>query len=254
MFGGPDFIIPGVGRCGTTFMFRSALLQPEVVRCTKDKKEIRFFSEHYAAGLEWYRSFFPSKRGISGEATPSYLFHPEAALRIKKDFPKVRIACVFREPVARLWSHWRHLRYPGAYHKPFTDEPFETVVLRDYAKIQHDGLPDYLHTSDQYLGWGCYAHYLRKWIQVFPEEQIRFYFSEDLYTNPKKVLEDFFRFIGCTQLVLTDDVVNSNHHESRFQAEDMSPEFRKRMQDFYRPYNDQFRELLHIQLPKAWQY
>ena len=110
MKGGPDFIIPGVGRSGTTFMFRSAMKQPEVVRCRNNKKEIRFFNEHYKAGIDWYRNFFPHDHGISGDATPSYLFRPEAPGWIKKHYPNVKIAIVFREPVSRLWSHWRHLR------------------------------------------------------------------------------------------------------------------------------------------------
>jgi len=255
MKGGPDFLILGVGRCGTSFLFRSATKQPEVVRCQNNKKEIRFFHEHYDAGIAWYRKFFPHAAGISGEATPSYLFHPDAPNRIKTHFPKVRMAVLFREPVARLWSHWRHLRYPGEYHAPFTEEWFETVVQRDYEKIQKEGLPDYLNKSHQYIGWGCYSHYLPRWFKVFPREQIRCYFSEDLYGKSREILADFFSFIGCTKTEITDELLKSSHHKSKFKPErSMSKEFKQKMQDFYRPYNEQFVKLLGVQLPKAWQY
>ena len=259
MFGGPDFIILGVGRSGTSFMFRSACKQEEVVRCRGNKKEIRFFNQHYSQGIGWYRKFFPHKKGISGEATPSYLFHPQAPKLIKKHFPYVKLAVVFREPVSRLWSHWRHLRKPGGGTKPFTNEWFEDVVQRDYDRIvQPDGshdLPDHLHKPDQYLGWGCYPVYLMPWLHEFPQSRMKFFLSDHLYGKPQETLTEFFRFIGCTKINVSEALTERAHHKSKFKPKrQMSPEFKKKLQDFYRPYNQHFANMLGIKLPPAWDY
>src|SRR5579884_3335213 len=84
----PDFLIIGTQRGGTTSLFHyleeHPCIQPAV------NKDLHFFDRKYNKGLAWYRGHFPTRieqyyaqrmRGrafLTGEASPSYLFHPYA--------------------------------------------------------------------------------------------------------------------------------------------------------------------------------
>lgn len=81
----PDFMIIGAQKAGTTSLFRYLIQHPQIV-CPL-WKEIHYFDVRFHRPVEWYRAFFPvlaadvepanlDKRAITGEATPSYRYHP----------------------------------------------------------------------------------------------------------------------------------------------------------------------------------
>ncbi len=102
----PDFVIVGAMRCGTTTLCRQ-LEGTGAVGITRPK-ELHYFDRRYDRGPAWYGAQFPVRSGPVGEATPNYLYHPEALARLAADVPGVKIVVVRRDPAARAWSHYWH--------------------------------------------------------------------------------------------------------------------------------------------------
>src|SRR5689334_21059537 len=99
----PDFIIIGTQKGGTTYLYDELMKQPGFTAART--KEIHFFDSYYHRGSEWYRAFFPHKewdgsptRVITGEASPSYLYHPHAAKRACAVTPGVKLIVLLRNP------------------------------------------------------------------------------------------------------------------------------------------------------------
>lgn len=109
---GPDLLIVGAQKAGTTALFNYLDARPGFVGA--QRKELRFFNrdERYARGVEWYEQFFDARRpGVKFEATPEYLYHPAVPERIHAHYPDVRIVMLLREPVARAYSAWNMYRH-----------------------------------------------------------------------------------------------------------------------------------------------
>ena len=84
----PTFLIVGAQKAGTTSLHAYLARHPDVLSATR--KEVEYFSRHYANGEAWYLAHFPlSARALVrrlsrrttpavGEASATYLFHPLA--------------------------------------------------------------------------------------------------------------------------------------------------------------------------------
>ena len=92
---GPDFVIIGAKRGGTTSLYNYLLEHPSIQPLFPGRQHIKgvhYYDSNYARGLRWYRSHFPLEAGgrqlvrpglrpaIAGEASPYYFFHPLAAV------------------------------------------------------------------------------------------------------------------------------------------------------------------------------
>src|SRR5438552_2997608 len=113
---GPDFLIVGAQKCGTTSLYNYLLRHPSVVPALK--RSVKFFDHgpHWAKGVWWYRAHFPFTAGraadrgrpLTGECTPSYLIHPLGAQRVKEAAPDARLIVLLRNPVDRAYSAYHH--------------------------------------------------------------------------------------------------------------------------------------------------
>ena len=103
---GPDFIIAGASKSGTSSIYYYLGRHPQVL--LSHKKEIDFYWKNYKRGIDWYLAHFPSitdRSGfLTGEATPNYLRFPHVARRIKDTFPKTKIIILLRNPADRAIS------------------------------------------------------------------------------------------------------------------------------------------------------
>src|ERR1700741_3799202 len=86
----PAFLIVGGKRCGSTSLYEYVIRHPEV-EPSRAKKGTHYFDVNFVRGLGWYRSKSPTQprfrrdrgeRRITGEASPYYMFHPQAPARI----------------------------------------------------------------------------------------------------------------------------------------------------------------------------
>lgn len=200
-----NFLIAGVQKGGTTALASFLAQHPEV--CLAPKKEVHFFdSEKYLerAGrgeLEAsYRRAFPNYTGqpVVGEATPIYLFQPELLERVREYNPGIKLICLLRDPVARAVSHYRMERGRGEETLPF---PL-ALLLEPWRLRKSSALPfpDLALRRFSYFGRGCYSRQIQSARRLFPEDQLLFLRTDDLWEKHGETLRTVYRFLGIGNL------------------------------------------------------
>ena len=117
----PQFLIIGVQKAGTTTLFDMLSQIPGF--CGSSDKETGFFIKDvfYKQGNEWYLKQFEQcgLDSIKFEATPAYIYHPDALKRIYQFNSDMKFIVVLREPVARCYSAWNMFR---RFHEGMADQ------------------------------------------------------------------------------------------------------------------------------------
>lgn len=131
---GPDFIVIGAMKCGTSTLAAQLGAQPGLFMTTP--KEPNFFSDDavFARGPDWYASLFASARpgDILGEASTHYTKRPDlpqTLARMQDMLGEVRLVYMIRDPMVRLVSHYIH-----AWSEGWVSAPLE-AVLDSYAPL-----------------------------------------------------------------------------------------------------------------------
>ena len=108
----PHVVVIGAQRSGTTSLYELLAGHPQMRPPVR--KEIQFLSIRWDRGLPWYRRHFPVLSDASlrtCEASPYYLFHPDAPVRAAAALPDTKFIALLREPSIRAISH--DVRQPG---------------------------------------------------------------------------------------------------------------------------------------------
>jgi hypothetical protein len=200
----PHFLVIGAQKCGTTSLFNYLSSHPQIARPIK--KEIHFFDagnceedDVYVSGGEaWYRTHFPRScrlhERLTFEASPSYLYVPIAAQRIREALPDVKLIALLRDPVERAISHYRHNRGKGR-------EPlgFLEAILQETGRLEGSGLRSRRMYS--YRDRGLYAEQLRRFQAYRHAGRLLVVNSQDLFQRPLEVFQRVCRFLeiepGC---------------------------------------------------------
>ena len=137
-----DFIGVGSGKCGSTWFFENVIQHPEIY--DGNPKEINYFSDLFNQhSPEWYASQFKGCTDdslLKGEFSVTYMYHPEAAKRIKENCPDAKIIAIVRDPIYRTFSDYLHAQRKG--------DIAPTVPFSDYIK------------DEKKLEFGCYTQYV----------------------------------------------------------------------------------------------
>lgn len=134
----PDFLVIGVPRASTTWLYEAMCRHPEI-GMPAGRKEIHYFDRNFEKGIEWYRSYF---RRIGqchriGEVTPHYLYQPDLLDRLKSVPSVCQLVVVLRDPIDRLVSHYRWRMRQDAFQgtlREFVDAYPEAVEWGDYVR------------------------------------------------------------------------------------------------------------------------
>lgn len=203
----PDFLIIGGQRCGTSSLYKYLGAHPQIVPSLR--KETRYFSIEYERGIDWYRAHFPMTAAMTAlarlrgssrtfEATPDYLLDPRAPSRVATTLPDTKLIAILRDPVARAYSHWRHMQRLG----------IETLSFEDAVASESDRIGSELQEISacsagqfksffrfSYAARGCYAEQLERWLSTFSASQFLVLDAGDLYSRPKEVLYSICHFL-----------------------------------------------------------
>ncbi len=261
----PDFLIIGGQRCGTSSLYFYLIDHPFIAQAYT--KELHFFDANYRKGLRWYRAQFPTslekyytehirKQGfITGEASPSYLFHPLAPRRIAQAMPNVKLIVLLRNPIDRAYSqHWLNVKANGTEPLSFKEaieaEPQRIAGEREKMLAnEHYVSPSYRPYS--YLTRGIYVDQLKYWMEYYPKEQFLIVRSEDLYTKPAETVKSTLEFLGVpTSTIDTNKeykkykVPTKTGYKVKDSYPKMDPELRKDLIEHFRPHNARLSELL----------
>ncbi len=198
----PNFLIIGAQKSGTTSLCRHLASHPSVY--IPAKKEPHFFSyegrepvfrrhskktKNVINTLPEYRALFDGVSGESavGEGSTSYLHEEQSAGRIHHYAPEARLIAILREPVDRAWSHFHHSVRSGR-------EPvggFARAIHEEERRLAEGWGDPYAYKKK-----GFYAQQLRRYLEVFPREQLHVCLFDDLLNDPKSLLRKVFEFLG----------------------------------------------------------
>ncbi len=237
-------LIIGAQKCGTSSMLYMLLRNPMLHRGIKG--EVKYFSNNYDRGVNWYHSLFPSTYEIDPhhdllEKSPSYIYKPQCAERIYKYNSDMRMVLLLRNPVDRAFSDWS---VPNWNHFGF--ETFEDAIEDQIKRIQ-TGDPEFGGDAQPaYLYRGLYALQIKRYLKYFPKDQLLIFEDKQLYKDPVGVYQKTLDFFGLPPYEIElSDLQNRNMTPNKAT---IKPETRQRLQEFFRPYNEELFELL------GWRY
>ena len=240
---GPDFVIIGAQRGGTTSLHAYLAAHPHI--STPATKELHFLTDRHERGRDWYLGQFPVRLPpgiLTGEATPYALFHPLAARRLHEIAPEARPIALLRNPVDRAYSHYRHERDRGVETLDFAAalDAEEERLGGEEAKLAGDATyVSAAHKHSSYMARGDYAPQLRRWLEVFPREQILVVRSEDLYRRSTETLARIAEF-----LTIGPDVRIPFSAHNQTAGSPLDPETRRRLSRHFAPLNAKLADLL----------
>ena len=196
--------IVGAPKTGTTSLYY--YLNQHTNVCMSSIKEPNFFSAKEVNSLfyksqivddinEYHKLFSQNKKQIIGEASVSYLFFNEVPNRIYKYNPKAKIIILLRNPIERALSH-----YLMDFRLGFCSENFEDIIA------QPEIFPQYYQ---QYLELGNYFLQLKRYKNVFNENQLSIVFYDDLKSDSQKVMKNIFSFLEIEFQDLDYSIQNS---------------------------------------------
>jgi len=212
---GPDFLIVGAQRAGTTWLHRVLRQHPSL--WLAPVKELHYFDklnttrtcldpkERRRLGLrrlmsfdpwefrfwfgkrddEWYARLFEDaqrKGFIAGEVTPAYAILGEDIFRrIKSMKQDVKLIFIMRDPLDRAWSAvnnaWRKGQVDGAF-----------TAAKAIARARSSG------TSAR----SAYTNTMQTLETIFAPSQLHYCFFDDLRDRPQGLVTEILSFLGVT--------------------------------------------------------
>ncbi len=211
----PDFLIIGAGKSGTTSLDKYLKQHPEIFipkvkepnfygyettkmqDLMKDPGEVKHYQGSVTTFEQYTNLFRDAKPGQQkGETSNTYMYHPEAPVRIKFYNPTMKLIAILRQPASRLYSRYLHL----ARESRLPSKDFADCLDKSSVWWQRNDL----------IKEGFYFKNLSPYYELFPRENIKIYLYEELNNQPEKVLEDIYNFLGVDPTFKPDLTVRYN--------------------------------------------
>jgi hypothetical protein len=195
----PNFFIVGARKCATTslyyylknipgvymprlkelYYFAPNAVQDDVIDVIKDKKE--------------YLGFFKKANGniAIGEATPIYLWDPDAPKVIHQTIPHARIVMSLRDPIERAYSQYLMAMKYSSRMSSFYDE-----LIRSYKNQEK-----VYGRSALYVEFGMYYEQVKRYFDIFGREQVKVLIFEEFVQDPAKYVNEVLAFLGVNYRV-----------------------------------------------------
>jgi len=207
----PDFIIVGAAKGATTSLHHYMSEHPEVQM--PEIKESWFFSfmnkppKYSSPGVlssvvsdlgEYSGLFKEAGAGLKiGDASPSYLFTHEDAIRnIREVYPEdkfrdLRIIMTLREPGARAFSQYWTFRRRDEEPLLF-EEAIDPKVISDRIKNNWNIFYDY-------IGFSSYHDQVKAYIDAFGEDRVLILLYDEIQDDSVEACRKIFNFIGVDE-------------------------------------------------------
>jgi hypothetical protein len=174
---GPDLLLAGAARSGTTTLAASIGRHPDVV--SPSIKEPNFFSTRRDRGQEWYEGLFdrPDGTWIDASAQYSYPSHLDAPARAAELNPQLRIVYLVRDPLPRAYSHYCH----------------EVLYMGHHGSVDFGGA---LRASNDILGASDYDRVIASLAAAVPDDRLLVLPFEYVVSEPERAAETVWSFAG----------------------------------------------------------
>ena len=235
----PNFFIAGAAKCGTTSLYHYLKQHPQVYMSpikepnhfSTDIDPNNFSPEYkryeksknldipsyvrgdmkqeqwgaYVRDPEDYRMLFrfANQKKAIGEISNSYLYSRLAAHNIRITLPEARIVIILRQPAERAFSHYQANLRDGRTTRTFREE----IEYDDAKPTQGWGI------SHLYTELGLYHDQVKRFLTIFPEEQVKILLFDDLKRDRQRLLNDLFHFLQVDTQVDLDTA--DTHNEAR---------------------------------------
>jgi hypothetical protein len=192
-----DLVIAGAQKSGTTALHY--LLQKHPSITLGDQQEIHFFDndELFDRPVDYellHRHFPPVNPGtISGDCTPSYLYHKPAMERIWNYNRQIKLIILLRNPIERAFAHWNMQRFKGREPLDFLE-----AVKAEQNRMQHATAAEARRVA--YVDRGRYGGQLDRVFKFFPRQQVKLIKSEEFRDNNRTILDSVFTFLDVKPL------------------------------------------------------
>lgn len=177
-------------RSGSTLLTKLLNLHSEIYTLEPIKPEPKYFLSENYKGKEIYLKFFselPHHYQYFLEKSVAYIEHEDAMKKIYKDFPSAKILIILREPIDRAFSNYKFSFNSGVENRNFKDS------IKDQ---QQPKMESYFSMSPfDYIERGFYKKFLTRAYNVFPNENIKIVFLEELI-NSTNNLNQIFRWLN----------------------------------------------------------
>lgn len=165
--------------------------------CYEDTRAQNLYHKEKGIG-DWdrYVQLFDGANGSHkaiGEASVAYLFYPKVPWRIREKIPGARIVISLRNPVDRAISHYFMEYKLGYVHVPLAD-----IVFR---RTRH---PRAALWYQQYVELGFYYEQVKRYLEVFPPEQVKIFIYEEWIANLQEGLRALYEFLQLSTTYLPE--------------------------------------------------
>lgn len=199
----PHFLIIGVARSGTTALHSYLRQSPQVFMPWL--KEPNFFAyrdkalavqgpgadfiNNSVTRLADYQALFAEAPpgAICGEASPLYLYEPDAPRNIRELVPEARLVCIVRNPIEQAFSHYLYARKL----RVETLESFAEALQREDERAAAGWQPLF-----GYSRFARFAEQLDRYLALFPREQVLLLTYDRFLVEPQAVVSDIMGHIG----------------------------------------------------------
>lgn len=232
----PHFVLIGPQKTGTTTLYRLLCNHPHVVAAPR--KELHFWGHRHGRSLEHYDAYFPTLRDgfVTGEASATYLYLPEAARGIAEHYPHTRVIAFHREPVSRAHSHFhmtgRARREPRTFEQAVGDE-----IAQLGASAPCHAAADVIAPHCQYLMGSCILPYLEMWVDALGSSRVMVVESDGLAKDRQATVDSIHEFLG-----LPTSSVDGIPDHNVFEYEAVSAPIEERLREWFRPHEDALAE------------
>jgi hypothetical protein len=197
----PNFFIVGAPRAGTTSLYLYLEKIPAVYMSRV--KEPCYFAPNYVRRdparflkdkKEYLRLFENASGHIAvGEATPFYLWDPDAPKLIHQSVPHARIIMILRDPIERAYSRYMIMKkYSADMKSSFYDE-----LMRDYKRQEKLGG----RSTYEYVEFGMYYEQVKRYFDIFGREQVKVIIFEEFVQHLEQTVNEVLAFLGVKYTV-----------------------------------------------------
>lgn len=230
----PNLFIVGAAKAGTTSLhnylnkhhniFMSPIKEPHYfskdIRCDNFDDYYRKHScydikdylqksplklKHSAYNIEKIEDYLQLFREVKeeqyiGEASVGYLYSEKAAEEISMFNQDAKVVIVLRHPVERAFSHWlMDLKGNDVCRTSFLD-----AISKD-QQIENKGWGK----SHLYIELGLYYKQVKRYLDVFPREQVSVLFYDDFKNDQESFINKIFNFL-CIDSIKIDFSIKKN--------------------------------------------
>lgn len=192
-----NLFLIGAPKCATSFLHDALALNPEI--CMSSTKEpYIFFPRNFPDSLQKLDQLFThcGYAKYYGESSPVYSLtgsFPTIPKLIHQYNPSATIIFSIRNPYERIKSAYRQFMSNGHW---FKSKILDTKMPLNFSEAVFK-YPPYLDASS-------YKSTLDSYLVYFAKQRIKVVMFEDLVSNPEKVLDEIFCFLGVAADISLD--------------------------------------------------